>query len=143
MIPIFGPFLGAIPSALILLIVSPLQAFWFLIFILLLQQFDGNVMAPRILSGVIGLPAIWVLFSLIIGGQLAGLMGLLFAVPTCAVLYALLSRWLRGRLLERDMPVDDKAYRPAYAQALSSPYADMRDSWIRWRKARKAKKKRV
>jgi predicted PurR-regulated permease PerM len=141
MIPIFGPFLGAIPSALILLIVSPMQAFLFLIFILLLQQFDGNIMAPKILSGSIGLPAFWVLTSLIIGGQLAGLMGLLFAVPTCAVLYALISRWLRGRLLGRDMPVEDKAYRPVQAASLSSPYADMREYWKRRYKEAKNKKK--
>ena len=141
MIPIFGPFLGAIPSAMILLIVSPLQAFWFLIFILLLQQFDGNVMAPKILSGSIGIPAFWVLTSIIIGGSLAGVAGLVFAVPTCAVLYALMSRWLRGRLMKRDMPLEDKAYQPNRTPS-QSPYSDMRDSWVRWRKGRKLKKKK-
>lgn len=70
-IPFFGPFIGAIPSTFIILIAEPIKAVWFLIFILLLQQFDGNILGPKILGNSTGLPAIWVLFAILIGGGLA------------------------------------------------------------------------
>ena len=88
-IPFFGPFIGAIPSVMILLIVDPWDAVYFAIFVLALQQFDGNILGPKILGDSTGLSAIWVLVSIIVGGGLFGFTGMLLGVPTFAVLYSL------------------------------------------------------
>lgn len=102
-IPFFGPFIGAIPSAFIILIAEPMKAVWFLIFILLLQQFDGNILGPKILGNSTGLPAIWVLFAILIGGGLGGFIGMIVGVPTFAVIYTLFKEYLNNRLRKRGL----------------------------------------
>ena len=100
-IPFFGPFIGAIPSILILLIINPWDAFWFAIFVLALQQFDGNILGPKILGDSTGLSAFWVLVAIIVGGGLFGFAGMVMGVPTFAVLYSLTSDFLARRLEEK------------------------------------------
>ena len=100
-IPFYGPFIGAIPSVLILLMVEPWSALWFLIFIIVLQQFDGNYLGPKILGNSTGLPAIWVLLAIVVGGGLFGFTGMLLGVPTAAVLYALACEFIKNRLRKK------------------------------------------
>lgn len=102
-IPFFGPFIGAIPSAMILLMVNPWGALWFVLFIIVLQQFDGNILGPRILGNSTGLPAMWVLVSIIVGQGLFGFAGMLLGVPTAAVLYTLASDFIEVRLRKKGM----------------------------------------
>lgn len=112
-IPFFGPFIGAIPSAFIILIVDPIQAIWFLVFILVLQQVDGNIIGPRILGGTTGLPAIWVMFAILVGGGLAGFVGMIVGVPAMAVIYTLFKAYIRQRLENRALPVATTDYMAA------------------------------
>lgn len=100
-IPVFGPFLGAIPCAFILLIVNPFSALEFLIMILILQQFDGNVLGPKILGESTGLSALWVLFAIIVGGSLLGFAGMLIGVPSFAVIYSLIAEYTDLRLAKK------------------------------------------
>lgn len=86
-IPFFGPFIGAIPSALLIFIESPLKALWFLIFIVVLQQVDGNIIGPKILGNSTGLSSFWVLFSILVFGGLWGFVGMVIGVPLFAVIY--------------------------------------------------------
>lgn len=88
-IPVFGPFIGAIPSAVILLFVDPLQAVIFTVLILIIQQVDGNFIGPRILGQKVGVSALWVLFSIVLGGDLLGIVGMVVGVPVFATLYGL------------------------------------------------------
>ena len=97
-IPFFGPFLGAIPSAMIILIVNPMSALWFTVFIVILQQFDGNILGPRILGGSTGLPPLWVLIAIIVGGGLFGFPGMIAGVPAIAVLHTLTREVIDNRL---------------------------------------------
>ena len=109
-IPFFGPLIGAIPSALLILLVEPKMVIWLLLFILLLQQFDGNILGPKILGGTTGLPAIWVMISLFIGGGLFGFVGMLLGVPTCALLYKIVKENIENKLKRRKMPTDTQYY---------------------------------
>lgn len=86
MIPYFGPFLGAIPSIAIVLFVSPISALLLAVFILILQQFDGNILGPKILSISVGLSPLWILFSITVGGAIGGVLGMFLGVPTVAVI---------------------------------------------------------
>ncbi|MBQ3160682.1 MAG: AI-2E family transporter [Oscillospiraceae bacterium] len=90
-IPFFGPFFGAIPSAFLLLITAPKQVIPFVIFILILQQFDGNILGPKILGDSTGLTPFWVMFAIFVGGGLFGFAGMVLGVPVFAVIYALIS----------------------------------------------------
>ena len=101
MIPFFGPFIGAIPSIFILLMVSPVSAAIFAVFVFLLQQFDGNILGPKILGNSLGLSPIWVLAGILIGNGLFGLLGMLIGVPTFAVLYNIVSETIADRLTEK------------------------------------------
>ena len=97
-IPFFGPSIGAVRSAFLILLVSPMKCLYFLIFILVLQQFDGNILGPKILGDSTGLSAIWVLVSIVVCGGLFGFPGMVLGVPTFAVLYALVRDWVNKRL---------------------------------------------
>ena len=99
-IPFFGPFIGAIPSAFLILLVSPMKCLYFLLFVLVLQQFDGNILGPKILGESTGLPSFWVLFSILLFGGLLGVVGMVIAVPTFAVFYHLTSEYV-NRCLEK------------------------------------------
>lgn len=97
-IPFFGPVIGAVPSTLLVLIESPIKAVWFVIFVLVLQQLDGNVIGPKILGNRTGLPGFWVLFSIILFGGLWGIVGMVICVPVFAVIYDLVKRLVRRGL---------------------------------------------
>ena len=113
-IPFFGPFIGAVPGVILILTVNPIQALYFGIFIFILQQFDGNILGPAILGQSTGLGSIWVLFSILIFGDLFGFVGMVIGVPTFAVIYYLISKYVFKRLAGKDMQdmVDD--YRNCY-----------------------------
>jgi len=97
-IPFFGPIIGAIPCLMILVIVDPWAALRFLILVVALQQFDGNILGPKILGNSTGLSAIWVLVAIVAGGGLFGFPGMILGVPTFAVLYDLVRQWVNKRL---------------------------------------------
>ena len=97
-IPFFGPFIGAIPSAFLILLSDPMKCLYFLIFILLLQQFDGNILGPKILGDSTGLSSFWVLFSILLFGGLMGFVGMIIGVPTFAVMYRLVTEFTTWRL---------------------------------------------
>ncbi len=109
-IPFFGPFIGAIPSAFLILLVSPIKCLYFLIFILLLQQFDGNILGPKILGQSTGLPSFWVLFSILLFGGLFGFVGMIIAVPTFAVIYSVISRLVNRSLIKRNLSLKTTDY---------------------------------
>lgn len=113
-IPFFGPFIGAIPGIILILTVNPIQALYFAIFIFILQQFDGNILGPTILGQSTGLGSIWVLFSILIFGDLFGFVGMIIGVPTFAVLYYLISKYVFKKLKEREMDVVVEDYRSRY-----------------------------
>ncbi|MGN0974677.1 MAG: AI-2E family transporter [Gemmiger sp.] len=100
-IPVFGPFLGAVPGVLILLLAEPVQAVEFVVLILIIQQVDGNIIAPRILGESTGLSALWVLFAIVVGGDLFGLAGMVLGVPVFATLYTLAGELVRRKLAQR------------------------------------------
>jgi hypothetical protein len=97
-IPFFGPFIGAIPAAIIILLVSPIHALYFLVLIFVLQQVDGNIIGPTILGNTTGIASFWVLFSIVIGGGLFGFIGMVLGVPVFAIIYYYFSRSINKRL---------------------------------------------
>ena len=101
-IPYFGPYIGAIPSAILIFMDDPVKCVWFIIFILVLQQIDGNIICPKILSDKVGLSSFWVLFSTILFGGLFGFVGLLVGVPVFVVFYDLLKKLIYWALHKRD-----------------------------------------
>ncbi len=109
-IPFFGPFIGAAPTAVLILLVNPLQCVYFLIFILLLQQFDGNILGPKILGESTGVSSFWVLFSILLFGGLFGFVGMIIGVPTFAVIYRLLSDGVKFSLKRKQLPVETSEY---------------------------------
>lgn len=109
-IPFFGPFIGAVPSSILILMVNPLQCLYFLIFILLLQQFDGNILGPKILGDSTGLSSFWVLFSILLFGGLMGFAGMIIAVPTFAVFYRLISEQVAASLKKKNLRTETDIY---------------------------------
>ncbi len=103
MIPVFGPFIGAIPGILILLITAPGQCVTFIIFVIVLQQFDGNILGPLILGDKLGLPSFWILFSVTIGGSLFGILGMFLGVPLFALIYFTIKELVHGRLEKKNL----------------------------------------
>ena len=110
-IPFFGPFLGAIPSVLILLMVDPWQALWFAIFVFVLQQLDGNVIGPKILGDSTGLPALWVMFAILVGGGIFGIIGMFIGVPAFAVIYKFTKEFLEKKLKSKNLPEHTENYK--------------------------------
>ncbi len=110
-IPFFGPFIGAIPSAVLLLLVSPKQCLIFLILILLIQQFDGNILGPKILGNSTGLSSFWVLFSILFFGGIMGPVGMIIGVPTFAVISRLVTEAVEKRLKKKALSVNTDDYR--------------------------------
>lgn len=109
-IPFFGPYIGAIPSAVLVLMVNPVQCIYFIIFILVLQQVDGNVIGPKILGQSTGLTGFWVIFSITIFGGLFGILGMVIGVPVFAVIYAMVRRIIERILKRKGLPVATKEY---------------------------------
>ena len=101
LIPIFGAFIGCIVGMLLIVMVNPIQAVWFLILFLVLQQIEGNLIYPHVVGGSVGLPSIWVLAAVTIGGNLFGIAGILFFIPLCSVLYAMFRDFVKQRLKKR------------------------------------------
>ncbi|MDD6800318.1 MAG: AI-2E family transporter [Firmicutes bacterium] len=110
MIPFVGPFLGAVPGALIIFIVSPMKAVWFVVMIIALQQLDCNLIEPRIVGDKTGLPALFVITSVIVMGGFMGIAGLFLGVPLFAVFYALIREWANNRLKLKGLPVNTDDY---------------------------------
>ncbi len=98
LIPIAGAYLGAAVAVLLLVMIRPMEAFWFLVFLVALQQLEGNLIYPRVVGTTMGLPGIWVLAAVTVGGSLLGLIGMVMSVPIAAVVYTLLKNDLRARL---------------------------------------------
>lgn len=109
-IPFFGPFIGAIPSTFILLLHDPATAFLFALFTLILQQVEGHFLTPLLISGNTGISPFWVTVSLLLGGGLFGLGGLLFAVPVFSVIYYLIKVFTETRLAAKELPIDSEKY---------------------------------
>lgn len=109
-IPFFGPLIGAIPSAFIILMVNPGKCLIFIIFVIVLQQVDGNFIGPRILGSSVGISGFWVMFSIILGAGLFGFWGMLLGVPVFVVVYTIINGALERRLRRSDLPVDVDAY---------------------------------
>jgi predicted PurR-regulated permease PerM len=103
-IPFVGPFIGAIPSAFLILLESPVKCLIFIVFIIVLQQFDGNVLGPKILGSTVGLSGFWILFAILLFGGLFGFWGMLLGVPVLAVIYTELKRFIEKRLRAKNLP---------------------------------------
>ena len=109
-IPFFGPFIGAIPSGLIILMSNPLKCLIFVVFIIILQQVDGNIIGPKILGSSIGIDGFWVMFSIILGAGLFGFWGMLLGVPVFVVIYTLINNSIDRKLKRSDLPFETEDY---------------------------------
>lgn len=109
-IPFFGPFIGAVPSVLLVLIQSPIHGLYLAIFILILQQVDGNIIGPKILGDKTGLASFWVLFSILIAGGLFGFFGMVLGVPVFAVLYYIWQECIRYRMKQKNLSIKTEDY---------------------------------
>ncbi len=102
MVPVVGPILGAIPGAFILLIINPIQSLWFIIFIIVLQQVESNLIYPHVVGSSIGLSGLWVMFAIFLCGGLFGFFGIFLGVPAFAVIYKLISDFINFRLAKKN-----------------------------------------
>ena len=109
-IPFFGPYIGAIPSAILIMLSNPRQGIYFIIFILVLQQLDGNIIGPKILGDSTGLSAFWVVFAILLGGGLFGFVGMILGVPTFAVIYYVVNMLISHKLEKKKLPTDTASY---------------------------------
>ena len=124
-IPFFGPFLGAIPSILLILFIDPMQALYFLIFVIILQQVDGNIIGPKILGSSTGLSSFWVIFSITLFGGMFGIFGMIIGVPVFAVIFAFFKSLVEFRLTNRNLhPETNKYLRLLYIDAESKEFID-------------------
>lgn len=110
-IPFFGPYIGAIPSTILIALADPWKGLYFVIFILILQQVDGNIIGPKILGDSTGLTSFWVVFAILVGGGLFGVVGMIFGVPIFATIYYIFRKVIAYILRRRGLPVDTDAYR--------------------------------
>lgn len=109
-IPLFGPFIGAIPASILIFMVDPKQCIYFIILIICLQQFDGNILGPKILGSSTGLSGFWVVVAITIFGSLLGVVGMLIGVPTFAVLYAAFKSFVNRKLTEKELETETVKY---------------------------------
>ena len=109
-IPVFGPYLGAIPCAALILLTDPIKGLYFIVFIILLQALDGNFIGPKILGNSTGLSAFWVVFAIVLGGGLFGVVGMLIGVPLFAVIYYLVTTFVNFRLNKKNLPTASDYY---------------------------------
>lgn len=105
LIPMFGAYLGAIPSAFLLLMEDPILAVIFIVFLIILQQFEGNVIYPKVVGASVGLTGFWILLAVVIGGAIGGVMGILIGVPLCSVIYYLLRDEVNKRLKKKKLKI--------------------------------------
>lgn len=111
-IPFFGPYIGAIPCTILILLSDPIKGIYFVLFILVLQQFDGNILGPKILGDTTGLSAFWVIVAILLGGGLFGFVGMVMGVPTFAVLYYIGEMLINNRLERKHLPSGSDYYDP-------------------------------
>lgn len=102
LLPIFGPIFGTVPCTLILLLVDPISAVWFMLYIVILQQIESNLIYPRVVGGSVGLAPVWTLTAIIIGGGLFGILGMLLAVPTMSIIYVSVGRLVNKKLKKKN-----------------------------------------
>ena len=105
-IPIFGPFIGAVPGFVILFIVNPVDSLWFILFIIALQQFDGNVLGPKILGDSMGIPTLYVVFAIVVGGGLFGILGMFLGVPILSIIYVLVKGYVESKIKEKNIKIE-------------------------------------
>lgn len=110
-IPFFGPFIGGIPAAIIILFVSPIQALWFVIIIIVIQQIDGNIIGPKILGDSIGISAFWILFSLLVAAKFMGFVGMVIGVPLFAIFYSIIKEIIEEKLKKKGLPIETEKYK--------------------------------
>ena len=110
-IPFFGPFIGGIPAAIIILFVSPIQALWFIVIIIVIQQIDGNIIGPKILGDSIGISAFWILFSLLVAAKFMGFVGMIIGVPLFAIFYSIIKEIVEDKLSKKWLPVETDKYK--------------------------------
>ena len=113
LIPVFGAFIGCAVGAFLILLVSPIRAFWFIVLFLCLQQFEGNVIYPKVVGNSVGLPAMWVLVAVTLGGSMMGVVGMLIYIPLFSVLYSLIRETVWMRLHKRGIPVEKYGTKPS------------------------------
>ena len=109
-VPFFGPIVGAVFSCFLILLVDPLSAVYFAIFILILQQFDGNILGPKILGDATGISSFWVVVAILVGGGFGGVLGMFLGVPVFACLQVLVKYLVDRRLRRRNMPTEAYCY---------------------------------
>ena len=109
-IPFFGPFIGAIPSAFLIVFISPVKCLIFIVYIIVLQQIDGNIIGPKILGNTIGLSGFWIMFAILFFGSLCGFWGMLLGVPVFSVIYAGIKKLVGVCLKKRNMPLSTAEY---------------------------------
>lgn len=110
-IPFFGPFIGAIPSVMIVLLIDPVKALWLILIIFVIQQLDGNIIGPKILGDSIGISSFWILFSLLIAGKFFGIIGMIIGVPLFAIIYTIIGESVNTKLRKKGLPVSKEAYK--------------------------------
>ena len=120
-IPFFGPLIGAVPSTILILLIEPKKCIIFIIFIIVLQQFDGNILGPKILGDSTGLPGFWVLISLLVFGGMFGFGGMVFAVPTSALIYSFFRTFVENRLRSKNLPTETQFYMDDVAHLYKKP----------------------
>lgn len=139
-IPFFGPFIGAIPCILLLFMINPLHSLYFAIFILALQQFDGNILGPAILGESTGISSFWVIFSITLFGGLWGVTGMIVGVPLFAVLYAIIKTILTTKLSKKELPTETRKYISVdYINAETNEFIDLLPESV---KAKESKEKK-
>ncbi len=111
MIPVFGPFIGAVPSTFLILLTYPNKTIIFIVFVLILQQIDGNIIAPKILGNTLGLSPFWIIFAIFLGGGLFGFVGIIVFVPVFAVVYSIIKEIVENGLKRKELPVSTNNYR--------------------------------
>ena len=109
-IPFFGPLIGAVPSAIIILMVDPFKCLIIIIFIIILQQVDGNIIGPKILGSSVGINGFWIMFSIIVGAGIFGFWGMLLGVPVFVVIYTMINEGITRKLRHSDLPVEKEVY---------------------------------
>ena len=105
-IPFFGPFIGAVPGIVILFIVNPIDSLWFALFVLALQQFDGNILGPLILGDSMGIPTLYVMFAILVGGGFFGVVGMFLGVPVFSIIYVVCKKVVEKQLAKKNIVVE-------------------------------------
>ena len=131
-IPFFGPFIGAIPATLLILIEDPIKGLWFVAFVIFLQQLDGNVIGPRIMGDRIGISGFWIMFSIILFGGLWGFVGMVIGVPMFAVIYDLVKKMVHRGLVKKGKIEVWEQYKADYPDEAVAPVLDPGDKITEW-----------